>query len=462
MSALGDSTAVDLQDRCRKACARLAQQYLERAVRPPEDPELRAWGQYLFSVRREFDPELGAQYGIFGTAAGVEVLATEGAGKFGPVLLRACKVLPAVPAPQAARVVPGPGVAPRTDTTTAGDSGGTTDIHRRFTVKGDLLVTAKLCALLDAAVAVASGVDLRGSLACDPALVAGELLSLRSPEAGWPDHGGPEGEYREPNAHATAIALLSLSRTRSLDDEQMAGTEEAIAWLDGPAAGLQDQAVATLAMAHMAVAALRDRYQDPKAVSAHHSAVLNTCRQGLLDWIRTTRPAEVRRSLEGTEFRLPPSADKEPGRGPDFDFLLYLPHCLVALACVASPELLRNGRARRFALGVAGVVAEEAIAKGYFVAAGRGLVATVEHLWLYRLLRAVGTAPALQPSSPAVAADRIKRLPTKTMLGVFLFVTVVVAGALRTSTDNYLFLGVLAIVSGVAGSLIVRAILGKP
>jgi hypothetical protein len=102
--------------------------------------------------------------------------------------------------------------------------------------------------------------------------------------------------------------------------------------------------------------------------------------------------ADVRRALEATEYFVPPKHKLRPPLVNDdhkFMFLLYSPHCLAALALMRPPVGVElSTRSRRFVIDVVRTVADGIRERGSFTAAGRTVISSVEHLWLYRLLTA--------------------------------------------------------------------------
>jgi hypothetical protein len=446
----------------RQAQNKIAQQFTQRPVHPSEDPTLRAWGQYLFPVNRDHDSDLGDQYGIFGTTAGLQVLAGHSPGEYRNVLAAACQVLPPVKHQDATSGGP-EGEAVRSESVPGNElwhePTGPEAVHARFVDKGDLKVVYKLCALLDAVVVLSRDEQLRKSIPCGQDLVLGALLGLRVSSAGWPDHVGLAREYHEPNVHATAVALLSIGRG-ALTDESIAHCSEALQWLAG--SQLHNQSVATLSMIVLAIEGLRRRSENDAFLKTHVSQLLARCQDALRSWTTTTAPVEVRRSLEGTEYRLPPEGSNTPEEA-HFEFLMYLPHCLVALACLASPRLLRSGRSRRFAVGVVDVVAQEAKQHGYFVAAGRSLVSAVEHLWLYRLLTAFVSTSPVQPNWRAVLADWLARRRwsrVNAVIAVVLFIGLGVSVAVTHGPTRAIlepiWAAVLAVTAGVGVGIVSR------
>jgi hypothetical protein len=104
---------------------------------------------------------------------------------------------------------------------------------------------------------------------------------------------------------------------------------------------------------------------------------------------RTPGPWDIKRSIEAVEYLVPKPRTDTPleKEEQEFDFMLYLPHCLSALALMKLGSI-SDRRVRRYVVSVVGIVAEHICSAHSFVAAGRNLESSVEHLWIYRLLKA--------------------------------------------------------------------------
>lgn len=346
----------ELREDCRLGRTAIAGTFAAGAVRPAGEPSVYAWSQYLDVVDKAAETDLGHHYGIFGTSAAVQVLAMQSPAEFELLLSAGLRVLPKV-------------------------GGKDTDddleaVHGHFVSKGDLDVVYKVCALLDAANALCAMPDRPPHLHADVDHVLEHLLQMRIGESGWPDYSS-EREYQGANAHATAVALLSISRCSPIPQAATHACLEALRWFANQP--VEHQSIATLSMLVSAVNRMSAVHEigDSREVRK----LLDASEQALEAWIKLTSPLEIQRSLEATDYWLPLEAHREhPGDSFRFAFLLYLPHCLAALAALESPRLRQVSACRRFVIAAVRIVATGAKDRGHFVAAGRTLVSTVEHL----------------------------------------------------------------------------------
>lgn len=340
-----------LEDQCARARNVVADLFCESVVTFDDDPSLVAWGQYLDLRRRR----LSRQYGIYGIASGMQVLAWHEADVHRALLERAARTLPL-----------------HVDKACPEGEG----VRRYFTEKGDLNVVYKVAALVDAV--RPDSATLSGS---HPAVV--RLLDMRHPGGGWSEFRSVGLDHLHgPKVHATACALLALSRFTDIRD----GVEcrEAAEWL-ARHADPDVLSIATLAMCSMVLRS----YADSDGVSRRVDAAACGCLRAVLEWATRSAPEDVLRALEATEYLLPkpdmvPPLDNERH---EFTFLIYSPHCLAALTLMRTPTAARDPHARRFVLEVVRVVAKRICDSGSFIAAGRTVVSSVEHMWIYRLLR---------------------------------------------------------------------------
>lgn len=333
----------------------IAQAFVDSVVNPSEEGQLAAWGQYLDLRQRG----ISRQYGIYGTTAGIQVLAMHDAQVHAELVSTAEAILPL----------------------TGSDTSDTEarKIRDYFTQK-DLQVTYKVTALVDAI-----RPDLESLQGRHPAIE--RLLEMRHRGGGWPDFRSASLDgFHGPKVHATAVALLSLSRfpdVRASDD-----CREAVEWL---ARHVEPDfcSIATLAICYLAFIRCASGDNASKEV---HSA-LARCGRAVLGWAAKSAPEDVRRALEATEYLLPKHDDGAPAKLPlgnkdhDFRFLLYSPHCLAALALMEMRPRSAGPRVRRYVIGVVSEVASRTCDTGSFIAAGRSAVSSVEHLWIYRTLR---------------------------------------------------------------------------
>lgn len=420
---------------CRDAAAKIADQFLQRRVEPPESPGLRAWGQYLFPINRDHDGDLGMQFGIFGTAAALEVLATQSPATYKSQLLSSCPILPPCNRDFNHEII--------------------VPIHRYFIDKGDLSVIFKLCALLDAINAIKDDSELSQSLNCSADDLVECIISMRVPERGWPAYYAKDDDFDHSTVHATSTALFSLGNEHvTLDGDQLRSCAEAIRWLNTEK--LERQSIATVSITLMAILKLESRLREAETSRAARE-VRERCERSLVDWMAVSAPSEVRRSLEGTEYRVAPAAG-QPEHGSRFDFLVYLPHCLVALACLRNIRLLRLGRARRFTIAVVRIISADVIDQGYFVAAGRTLVSTVEHMWLHRLMSEVERGGTFGFKWRHLLIDRFARIRyrwIKVPAVIFASLGLLAAGSLATGLTQLAVQAVATLVATIVATLAV-------
>jgi hypothetical protein len=408
-------------------------------VHPGDNEAVCAWGQYLEIRGHPVQQPLSNQYGIYGTSAAVQMLAMHGGNR--NLVLSGSRVLPLV---------------------LSDPDGINASLHDRFVRKQDLLVIFKLASLLDAANCLEEFGVPEGHHVDKPALVR-SLLALRRQSEGWPDYKS-DHEWQGSNTHATAVAVLALSK-RDMMPEALSACREAFEWFynDEP---LAKQSVATLSMLTMAMASpsLGMKAKRKGSIPGNIVALQKECERLVCDWIGNNAPTEVQRSLDGTEYWLPPNSTTERNAdGGRFTFLLYLPHILVSLAVFSSPRLRSTYAARRFVLAVVHRVTREINQQGCFIAAGRSMVSTVEHLWLYRLLHEFETK-GLYDHEIVLIIDHIRlfarrRWPT-TALALLLVLALAVASGL-TRGSMQVALGAISATIAAVVTTIVTAFLVK-
>lgn len=435
----------------RTARAAIANKCRRGMVHPAGNENVWAWGQFLEIRGHSVQQPLGNQYGIYGTSAAVQMLATHSGGQSGnlDLVLSGSTVLPLVLSDPQNSYAP---------------------LHEHFLRKQDLLVTFKLASLLDAANCLTE-ISLPTGYTVDKQALVSRLLDLRRHGEGWPDYKS-DREWLGPNTHATAVAALALSK-QTPTPEALTACREALGWFKDEEP-LEKQSIATLSMIVMALSG------PALSGGGNHNAASDQARKKMAelrtdceclvrDWIRDNAPTEVQRSLEGTEYWLP-QAPATPGDGgaSQFTYLFYLPHILAGLAVLSSPRLRRRYAARRFILLVIERVTREINQHGCFIAAGRSMVSTVEHLWLYRLLHEFETK-GLYPHEIVATIDRVRsfarrRWSTATF-GVLSVVGLAVAAAL-TKGSTQVALGAISatvatFVTAVFAAFLVRSYWGE-
>ena len=341
----------------------IADKCITGTVRPPMDPQAYAWGQYLEIRDRSVQRTLGDQFGIYGTSAAIQILAAQSPTGNSERLHGSAQVLPLVIKDSKNRHP---------------------EFYEYFARKCDLTVAYKLSSLLDAANAL-EPLSETGHFEVNKQALVDRLLELKCLGVGWPDYKS-QAELQSPNMHATAVALLALSKGTISVATQRA-CREALVWVcEQP---LEKQSIATLSMIVMALvnftrnADSTSDLRSPKILDLRKQ-----CETLVQNWIDGNTPDEVQRSLEGTEYWLPPgSVTARTAGNARFTFLLYLPHILAGLAVFASPRLRSRYTSRQFIVGIINRITHEINSQGCFIAAGRNMVSTVEHLWLYRVLQ---------------------------------------------------------------------------
>jgi hypothetical protein len=349
---IGDAERDAVRQLANQARNTIVERFLKAQVRPKGHQHLVAWGQYLDLQQIR----LSDQFGIYGTSAGVQVLALHDE-LHNDLWRKALRILP------------------MERSVNSGDpADAPADLVRRYFVeKNDLKVVHKVAALVDV---VSPGVDVVPGRSY---YVVERLLALRLRGGGWPDLRTRTLEsYTTSKVHATACALFALAR---LPDVR-SGPEwhEAVTWLArNLTADLQS--IATLSICVLALSA---GPASPDPVSENLRA---TCLQAVREWSERAAPKDVLRALEATEYLVPGRDSRAPLADHEFTFLLYSPHCLAALALLRS-DLSREDVLSDYVIEVVRVVAQTVCQRQAFVAAGRTLVSSVEHLWIYRLLHA--------------------------------------------------------------------------
>jgi hypothetical protein len=335
-------------------------------------------------------------------------------------------------------------------------------LHERFVNKQDLLVTFKLASLLDAANCL-EAISLPDGSSVAKSVLIDRLLELRRPGRGWPDYRS-DREWQGPNTHATAVAALALSR-RTVPPAALAACREALVWFYD-SEPLDKQSIATLSMIVMALTA--DDLESEMKRTPELAKLRAECERLVRDWIGDNSPGEVQRSLEGTEYWLPPGSFGPEEISTQFTYLFYLPHILAGLAILSSSRLRHFYAARRFVLLVVDDITREINQAGCFIAAGRTMVSTVEHLWLYRLLYEFENKQ-LYPREIMWVIDRFRsfarRRWTTTALGVLTVAGLAVAAAIAKGSAQ-VALGaisatVAAFVTTIVATFMVRAWWGE-
>jgi hypothetical protein len=310
----------------------------------PEDK--RAWGQFFEDVREH------KQYGVYGTGAGIQVLLMAGHGSQHRYIVGARKVL----------------VEAFTNHTP----------ENRFFSQHHFDRLYKLSSLVEQECADHDRVE-----ALSPAIE--ELISRILPDHGWGDFYNSESDKDvESKITPTASALLALRKYRGF--RESSACEDAVACLCRRLREKARPALYELALGSLALieyASVKERVSD-------YDVTKNSTQQRLMRWVKGRKAIE----LGADESRhYPTSLDGTRGN----EYLFFLPDCLAALV------LLKSGsptRTRRYVLEVTRFFVKQIIEKGGFLSVSRNKVSTVDHLWIYRLLKETESKQATELLPP--------------------------------------------------------------
>ncbi|MFL5963885.1 MAG: hypothetical protein ACJ757_13440 [Gaiellaceae bacterium] len=302
----------------------------------------RAWGQVFDSP--------GGQYGIFGTSAGVQVLAPS-YGETHTLVSNATALLDLL------------------------DDAGSV-----FRKKKDHLNTYKLIARVEATSPTAAVVP--SIVPATSALVAAAL-----PGGGWGDYAGQTGNPDpNPTEVATSLALYSLRRFTSFRGSPQCTA--ALEWLSERILSRRsweptDLEVPTLfAVALLAMQPYTDA-EAGKIVNGLKPAIIK-CRQSISRWSRYRPPEFV-----CEQFRHDFIEEGPYKRGGDF--VALIPDCVASLALLESPEQLTY-RTRTYVRKVVYRVSRDIVGSRFRPRNVRRRAA-LDHLWAQRVLRAYLASP---------------------------------------------------------------------
>lgn len=294
-----------------------------------------AWGQFFHDTREH------KQYGIYGTSAGTQVLLMAGYGSENKYVLGARKLLE------------------EAYTSSSDDN--------RFHKDHHFDRVYKLTFLIEAQSTDQDRVE-------EPTAAIEDLITRILPEQGWGEFCNSESDKDvESRIASTAASLLAISKYRRF--RATSECEKAVAWLCRRLREKANPAIYQLALGSLAVT----EYQSLRDRVAEYDAAKEFAKKQLIKWARK-RKSELLGSDESHHY--PTSSDGSRGNR----YLFFLPDCLAALAFLKweSPK-----RARRYVLNVANFFAKEVIEKNGFLSVSRNHACTVDHLWIYRLLREV-------------------------------------------------------------------------
>ena len=333
-----------LQDQALEAQGRIADLFEKSRVSLPNNRI--GWGQFLGGSKDN------TQCGILGTSAGIQVLASSGVSERTELINRAL-----------------PNLDNLLDKTDADDP---------FLLDGDLILLFKMTYLAEAK--FPGQVNIEADSQIMQAIVARAL-----PGQGW-------GNYYEdkddsdpaPTVNATAAALLALYRYEGFQSSKVC--LDAVKWLYNriPQNG-------NLATHELAIAALALKmYQGMGSKPIDHDFALDLCKKKLIDWARDRKN---RRFGTGENYHYNVRLHKRS----TMKYMFFLPDYLVAILFLrlGSPKVVRP-----YVLYVVSRFVDAILKQGGYAPENTKLFASVDHLWIYRLLNEFRSEPAkeLAPS----------------------------------------------------------------
>lgn len=294
-----------------------------------------AWGQFLDAPRQE------SQFGIYGTAAAIQVLAAAGVPPQNRLIAHALEGLPFV--------------EPRGDSEKRYDS-------------ADVFLTHKAAFLLSAAQPGSPEFTTR-----EP--IEDRILERLIDSRGSGDFAFPEGQDDVPNVLATTTTLLALARDREF--RSMPQCESVLRWLcrniinDG---GLKAHEVALALLALVAYRSVGVRVQE-------YPTAQEVCTRRLVDWARHRERALLGQNVEN-HYWVP-----LPGVGRNH-YMFYLPDILVALALLLASNPQPT---RQFVLRVVKQTADNTLEHDGYRSPSNTRLCSVDQLWVYLLLAEFST-----------------------------------------------------------------------
>jgi hypothetical protein len=289
-----------------------------------------AWGQFLDDSRDN------NQYGIYGTSAGIQVLTHCGYPPENRVIIGANKVLNEV----------------------------FEDKDNIFCKKGDQFVLYKLAYLTEAWCSS----KVEGEADC-PAII--EILNRALPGQGWGEYYvSPTDRDAHPRILATIAALISLRRHKEFRSRDEC--KNSLRWLceriseDGSLRA-HELALATLVLFE---------YKTPGIDIPNYKRVFNMCKKRLVEW------ANHRKKDQFGQYEVYNYSTRQKDRRRN-RYLFILPDCITALVFL---KLGNPIKIRRWVLKVIDYYLTVILSKNSFAPSSSGRVATVDHMWLCRLL----------------------------------------------------------------------------
>lgn len=388
---------VALQERVGEAQRRIVELFQNGQITMSQG--LKAWGQFLDSSRDN------TQHGIYGTSAGVQVLTQDG---LGAVVQNSADFL----------------------------QDQFTDPLSEFSRKGDFSITYKLCYVAEAYDVTATDID-------PSVAVMDALIARRIPKQGWGDfYSSADACDLYASILATAASLLALSRYTQFRASKEC--KEAVLWLAARATQDGDRRPHEMALAALALA--EQKRLGPAIVGLDEAvAVLE---RKLSNWSAAAKKDGLDLS-ETHHFSI-----QFDGRRTN-KYLFFIPHCLVALALLRLRS--RSRVARRYVLTAVQYFAERILSASAFKPRTTQKVSSVDHLWIFRLLKEFADRPAVEmvPSRLLQWSAAPRWAQYALTLGTLaLGVTAALSATLLTT--NLLLRAVLGVVASIALSFFSR------
>jgi hypothetical protein len=205
-----------------------------------------------------------------------------------------------------------------------------------------------------------------------PTAAMQDLIGRLLTDQGWGEFSNSESDRDfESRIASTSAALLALSKYRTFRGTPEC--EKAVAWLCKRLTEKASPATCELALGVLALA----EFQSLKDRIIGYDEAVKLTKNRLAEWVRNRKGI-----LLGTEesHHYPASSDGSRGNR----YLFFLPDCLTALAFL---KLGCPQRTRRYVLNVVHFFVKTIVDKGGFRSIFRNHFCTVDHLWIYRLLK---------------------------------------------------------------------------
>lgn len=324
-----------LKDRAKQSQGQIQNLFIRNVIQLPGNK--RAWGQFF--------NENSGQYGIYGTSAGLQVLLQAGYSSEDDFVRGSSQVLEEAWSDQRN--------------------------SNRFFKKRDTALIYKLAYLAEACAPSLPVVNE----SCSP---MDELIKRCLPSGGWGEFYYSETDRDgEPKIISTAVVLLALSRYRPFSAKEEC--EKSLHWLCRRLLESHNRGTYEIALASLALI----EYDFMKVKVSEWEDASKYCRKFLLDWLKH-RTA----SLLGIQENHHYISSSDGSRGNKY--LFFLPHCLVAI------NLIKWGpppNYRRYVLKVISFFTSQVLEKNGFAPDSRRQISTVDHLWIFRLLKEFEAAP---------------------------------------------------------------------